>query len=76
LTGRAIKVTWGNLGRLKEKEMAFRKFIASDEPVMVLTKMKNDVIPFLNSNSGGFSIAPCFMLSVFGTKSDPSDAIH
>jgi hypothetical protein len=45
MTGRAIKVTWGILGRQNEKEMVSVKWIASDGPELVPT---TDVSFFLN----------------------------
>jgi hypothetical protein len=49
LTGRATKGTWGNLGRQKEKEMIFHKWISSDGSEMVpTTDVKiNLTLPYL-----------------------------
>jgi hypothetical protein len=44
LTGRAIKDTWGNLGRQKEKEIILHKWISSDGSELVpATDVKLDL---------------------------------
>jgi hypothetical protein len=54
LTGRAIKGTWGNLGRQKEKEMIIHKWILDDGSELVPTTdgTINLTLPYLTLRKG------------------------
>jgi hypothetical protein len=45
MTGRAIKGTWGTLGRQTENEITSLEWIASDESELVLTTDVNMSLP-------------------------------